>query len=70
MKNNIELLRKSKRISQSELAEVLEVTRQTISSLETGKYNPSIILAFKIAKFFDLKIEDIFIYEGDNFETN
>lgn len=70
MKNNIELLRKSKKISQSELAEVLEVTRQTISSLETGKYNPSIILAFKIAKFFGLKVEDIFIYEGDNFETN
>lgn len=70
MKNNIELLRKSKKISQSELAEALQVTRQTISSLETGKYNPSIILAFKIAKFFDLKIEDIFIYEGDNFETN
>lgn len=70
MKNNIELLRKSKKVSQSELAEVLEVTRQTISSLETGKYNPSIILAFKIAKFFGLKVEDIFIYEGDNFETN
>ena len=65
MKNNIELLRKSKKISQSELAKSLEVTRQTISSLETGKYNPSIILAFKIAKFFDLKVEDIFIYEGD-----
>ena len=70
MKNNIELLRNLKKISQSELAESLQVTRQTISSLETGKYNPSIILAFKIAKFFDLKIEDIFIYEGDNFETN
>lgn len=65
MKNNIELLRKSKKISQSELAEALEVTRQTISSLETGKYNPSITLAFRIAKFFDLKVENIFIYEGD-----
>ena len=65
MNNNIEILRKSKKISQSELAEALEVTRQTISSLENGKYNPSIILAFKIANFFDLTIEEIFIYEGD-----
>ncbi len=65
LKNNIEILRKSKKISQSELAEALEVTRQTISSLETGKYNPSIILAFKIANFFNLTIEEIFIYEDD-----
>ena len=65
MKNNIELIRKSKKISQLELANALGVTRQTISALETGKYNPSIILAFKIAKFFDLTIEKIFIYEGD-----
>lgn len=65
LNNNIEILRKSKKISQSELAETLGVTRQTISSLETGKYNPSIILAFKIANFFNLTIEEIFIYEGD-----
>lgn len=63
MKNNIELLRKSKKISQSDLADALEVTRQTISALETGRYNPSIILAFKIAKFFNLTVEEIFIYE-------
>lgn len=65
LNNNIEILRKSKKISKSELAETLGVTRQTISSLETGKYNPSIILAFKIANFFNLTIEEIFIYEGD-----
>lgn len=65
LKNNIEALRKLKEISQQELAEKLEVTRQTISSLENGRYNPSIILAFKIAKFFDKTIEEIFIYEGD-----
>lgn len=65
LNNNIEILRKSKKISQSELAETLGVTRQTISSLEIGKYNPSIILAFKIANFFNLTIEEIFIYEGD-----
>lgn len=65
LNNNIEILRKSKKISKSELAETLGVTRQTISSLENGKYNPSIILAFKIANFFNLTIEEIFIYEGD-----
>ena len=65
LKNNIEALRKLKEISQQELAKELEVTRQTISSLENGRYNPSIILAFKIAKFFDKTIEEIFIYEGD-----
>lgn len=48
-----------------QLADVLGVSRQTISSLENGKYNPSILLAFRIAKFFDVKIEDIFIYEED-----
>lgn len=48
-----------------ELAEILKVSRQTISSLENGRYNPSIILAFKIAEYFNKKIEDIFIYEGE-----
>ncbi|MFR1509169.1 MAG: helix-turn-helix transcriptional regulator [Acutalibacteraceae bacterium] len=65
MKNNIESIRKFKKISQQELADALEVTRQTISSLENGRYNPSILLAFKIAKFFNMSIEEIFIYEGD-----
>ncbi|WP_276980842.1 helix-turn-helix transcriptional regulator [Johnsonella ignava] len=63
MKNRLEELRKMKGIKQEELALELEVSRQTIGSLENGRYNPSILLAFKIARFFDLKIEDIFIYE-------
>ncbi|MCC8069493.1 MAG: helix-turn-helix transcriptional regulator [Ruminococcus sp.] len=63
MKNRLEEIRKSKGIKQEELAEALEVSRQTIGSLENGRYNPSIILAFKIARYFKLKIEDIFIYE-------
>ncbi len=65
LKNNIESIRKQKKINQQELADALEVTRQTISSLETGRYNPSIILAFRIANFFNMKIEEIFIYEGE-----
>lgn len=66
MKNKIELLRKEKGLSQSDLAVSLIVSRQTISSLENGRYNPSIQLAFKIAKFFDLKIEDIFDYKEES----
>ena len=65
MKNHIEAIRKQHKISQQELSDALEVTRQTISSLENGRYNPSITLAFKIAKFFKMSIEEIFIYEGD-----
>ena len=65
MKNNLEQLRKEKGINQMELAEILKVSRQTISSLENGRYNPSIILAFKIAEYFNKKIEDIFNYEGE-----
>ena len=65
VKNHIEAIRKQHKISQQELADALEVTRQTISSLENGRYNPSITLAFKIAKFFNMSIEEIFIYEGD-----
>ncbi len=63
MKNRLEEIRKSRGIRQDELARALEVSRQTIGSLENGRYNPSIILAFKIARYFDMKIEDIFIYE-------
>ena len=63
LKNNLEKIRKDKGLSQEELADILEVSRQTIWSLENGKYNPSIILAFKIAKFFETSIENIFIYE-------
>ncbi len=63
MKNNLEKMRKEKGINQEELATILQVSRQTVSSLENGRYNPSILLAFKIAKYFDVTIEDIFIYE-------
>lgn len=61
MKNRLEEIRKERGIKQDELAKVLEVSRQTISSIENGRYNPSIILAFKIARFFDMTIEEIFI---------
>lgn len=65
MKNRLEELRKSKGIKQEELAEALEVSRQTIGSLENGRYNPSITLAFRIARFFGMSIEEIFIYEEE-----
>lgn len=65
MKNRLEEIRKQKKVTQEELANVLEVTRQTIGSLENGRYNPSIILAFKIARYFNMSIEEIFIYEED-----
>ena len=65
MKNRLEELRKQRGIKQEELANALEVSRQTIGSLENGRYNPSILLAFKIARYFDLTIEDIFTYEED-----
>lgn len=63
MKNRLEEIRKERGIKQEELAAALEVFRQTIGSLENGRYNPSIILAFKLARYFDMNIEDIFIYE-------
>lgn len=63
MKNRLEEIRKLNGITQEELASILEVSRQTIGALENGRYNPSIILAFKISKYFGLTIEDIFIYE-------
>lgn len=68
MKNRPELIRKENKITQEELASILEVSRQTIGSLENGRYNPSIILAFKIARYFGLTIEDIFIYEGEDYK--
>ena len=66
MKNRLEELRKARGIKQEELAAALEATRQTIGSLENGRYNPSILLAFKIARYFGLTIEDIFIYEEES----
>ena len=65
MKNNLEKIRKEKGINQEELAKALEVSRQTIGSLENGRYNPSIILAFKISRYFNMSIEEIFIYEEE-----
>lgn len=65
MKNRLETIRKERGIKQEELAAALEVSRQTIGSLENGRYNPSIILAFKIARYFDMSIEEIFIYEEE-----
>ncbi len=65
MKNKVEAIRTSKGIRQDEMARALEVSRQTISSLENGRYNPSIQLAFKIARYFDMSIEELFIYEED-----
>lgn len=63
MKNRLEEIRKEQGIKQEELAAALEVSRQTIGSLENGRYNPSITLAFKLARYFNMSIEDIFIYE-------
>ena len=65
MENRIAALRKERRISQAELAEAVSVTRQTIISLENGRYNASLLLAHKIAKYFGTAIEDIFLFEED-----
>lgn len=65
MLNNIEELRKQNSITQQQLADRLGVSRQTVNSIENGKYKPSIDLAFKIAKFFSLKIEEIFFPKED-----
>lgn len=63
MQNRIEAIRKERGIRQEELAKMLGVSRQTISSLETGRYNPSIFLAYKVAKLFGMTIEEVFIFE-------
>ena len=63
MKNRIEEIRRERGIRQDELAKELGVSRQTISSLENGRYNPSILLAHRIAQYFDMNIEQIFIFE-------
>lgn len=65
MKSKIHELRKQNKVTQEELADAVGVTRQTIISLENGKYNASLQLAFKIARFFKMRIEDIFLYEED-----
>ena len=65
MKTRIPELRKARKISQEELARSVGVTRQTITSIEVGKYTASLILAYKIAKYFDLMIEDVFDFEEE-----
>lgn len=66
MKNRIEEIRKEREIRQDEFGKLMGVSRQTISSLENGRYNPSITLAYKIAKYFDMRIEDVFIFEEED----
>jgi len=63
MKNRVKEFRDANGFSQGKLGEALGVSRQTINSLENGRYNPSIELAFKLAKVFETSIESIFIYE-------
>ena len=63
LKNRLEEIRKQREIKQEELAEAMGVSRQTISSLENGRYNPSVILAIKLARYFGMHVENIFIYE-------
>ncbi|AGL00876.1 helix-turn-helix transcriptional regulator [Desulfoscipio gibsoniae] len=64
MENKVEELRKRIGLNQEDLAKALKVSRQTISSIETGKYNPSLELAFAISDYFKKSIEEIFVYEG------
>ncbi len=66
MTNRISELRKARKLSQAELAEALEVTRQTIISLESGRYSASLALAHKIARYFGLTIEEVFLFEEDD----
>jgi len=65
MKNRIEEIRKERGIRQEEFARTLGVSRQTISSLETGRYNPSILLAYRIARYFGMSIEEVFIFDEE-----
>lgn len=65
MKNRLEELRTQRGIRQEDMAAALKVSRQTISSLENGRYNPSITLAMRLARYFGLTVEDLFIYEED-----
>lgn len=65
MKNRLEELRTAKGMRQDELAIAMRVSRQTISSLENGRYNPSILLAMKLARYFGVTVEELFIYEDE-----
>jgi putative transcriptional regulator len=66
LKNRLEEIRKQHGLKQEELADLLEVSRQTIGSLENGRYNPSILLAYKIARFFNMPVQEIFLDEEEN----
>ena len=66
MKNRIEEIRKEKGIRQEDFAKSMGVSRQTISSLENGRYNPSIVLAYKIAQYFGMTIEEVFVFEEED----
>ena len=68
MKNQIEQIRKARGVRQEEFAKAMGVSRQTISSLENGRYNPSILLAYKIAKYFDMTIEEVFCFDEEPLE--
>jgi len=65
LKNRIEEIRNARGIRQEDFARLMGVSRQTISSLENGRYNPSILLAYKIAKYFGMTIEEVFIFEEE-----
>ena len=67
MKNRIEAIRKERGIRQEEFARSMGVSRQTISSLENGRYNPSILLAHRIAKYFGMTIEEVFIFDEEEY---
>ena len=66
MENRVEQFRKEQGLSQEDFARAIRVSRQTVSSIETGRYNPSLDLAFDIADFFGKTIEEIFIQDGGN----
>ena len=68
MENKLEELRKRNNIRQDDLGKALQVSRQTISSIENGKYNPSLELAFKISRYVKMPIEEIFIFKEDDYE--
>jgi len=66
LKNRIEEIRKERGVKQEDFAKAMGVSRQTISSLENGRYNPSILLAYKIAQYFGMTIEEVFIFEEED----
>jgi putative transcriptional regulator len=66
VENSLRVLRATRNITQEDLARALGVTRQTVHAIETGKYNPSLDLAFKMAHYFEARIEDIFTYKDEN----